>query len=164
MKWLLFVLLLSGCSVELKSSPQPFAPRWPTLPVYITPSLDTPEDNMVVLEAMASFNEQLGMTLFLPSSNGVRIVNAVGGEKDNQGKTIIWWKGDNIFNANVKIYKEYPCDLKSLVMHELGHVLGLFHEGEGLMYPYLTPTQIRTTIDIKTREEIIFRYKGVRYE
>jgi predicted Zn-dependent protease len=75
-----------------------------------------------------------------------------------QARTTIYWYDSQIYEADVKINAEHfdfsfgempeigKVDLESLVLHELGHVLGLAHMDdayESVMSPYLRSSHLR---------------------
>jgi hypothetical protein len=82
------------------------------------------------------------------------------GDKDDQAKTVISWVGDKIDEANILIngdsvsfYTDVATglkqvDLQSVMLHELGHVLGLKHNDSrpGIMATYLKENSERRQI------------------
>ena len=82
------------------------------------------------------------------------------GDKDDQAKTVISWVGSQIKQANILInadtmrfYSDVATglnevDLESVILHELGHVLGLKHNDKrpGVMATYLRENSERRGI------------------
>src|SRR5690606_33904804 len=75
-----------------------------------------------------------------------------------QARTTIYWYDSQIYEADIKINAEHfsysfgdepevgRVDLESLVLHELGHVLGLAHPEDGsdsVMNAYLRSSYLR---------------------
>lgn len=162
MKYLILLPFILGCAIEVGGpSVNMYLLKWPTLPVLITPSMDTFEENKLVVEATAAYNEALDMEVFRVGSNGV-IVSRSNQRLDlfTQGKTYLYSRFSSIYKVEVEILP-LKVDLKSLLIHELGHVLGLRHSDDGYyntMSRHLGATQVRVHIDDWTKEEIRKRY------
>ena len=77
-----------------------------------------------------------------------------------QARTSVYWVGDRIREADIRInaknftfYLDYPTSyrdvhLESLLVHELGHVLGLRHKDDApsIMSTYLSSQTVRTKL------------------
>ncbi len=66
----------------------------------------------------------------------------------------------NTAAREVVVYRSAPSDLRGIMRHELGHVLGLDHASSGLMsprydrqaYSRIDPSTIRTLAQLETRQ------------
>lgn len=99
-----------------------------------------------------------------PRQDGVNIIYWMNTWETNrsseQARTSVYWVGDEIREADVRInakdfiyYVTNPVGvrdvhLESLLVHELGHVLGLKHKDSGgsVMATYLSSLTVRTAI------------------
>jgi hypothetical protein len=111
-----------------------------------------------------------------PAQDGVNVVywlKTWEAEKfTEQARTTIYWVGDRIREADIRIndknfdfYLETPSKyedvhLESLLIHELGHVLGLRHKdsGESVMSTYLASRTSRTEISVIDQENLRCEY------
>ena len=105
-----------------------------------------------IQEAMNSWNRSLGRPILSiggivdgdgnPGRDGVSVIYWMQGwdsdRRDEQARTTIYWVGaqireadirvnDRDFDYSVGVLTASTVDLKSLILHELGHVLGLAH-------------------------------------
>jgi len=122
--------------------------------IYTHSSVPT-EYISIIQEAMLRWEDALGKPLFRYGGNyeGTQNPNdrysviywetqQWDGKKEEQGRTLVSWEGNQIKDADVKInasaipegYEFFTVtpepnrvDLESLLVHELGHVLGLKH-------------------------------------
>lgn len=90
----------------------------------------------------------------------------------SEGITNIYWLGSTIYEADIRIsgrYKHYwgtpsqPTDeetinLEALLLHEFGHVLGLDHDGDGVMKPYLSFFEDRISLTKQDISNIVCGY------
>lgn len=92
---------------------------------------------------------------------------------DEQARTSVVWQGDRIVDADIAInnlnFKYYLGDvgplgaihLESLLIHELGHVLGLKHKdnGQSVMATYLKPLTLRDTVSDQDSQNLKCEYQ-----
>lgn len=111
-----------------------------------------------------------------PSQDGINVIYWLSSWEANkskeQGRTSVYWVGDVIREADVRInakdfnyYLTTPrmyddVHLESLLVHELGHVLGLKHRDEGgsVMGTYLFSQTNRSTVVGIDREALACEY------
>lgn len=127
---------------------------WRSRPVNMFVSSDVPQDAYPAIQkAMDKWNQTLGYKILVlagvsnskePANDGKNVIywpsTWTDPKSNEQGNTTIFWKGEQISEADIKInaqsyvfsYDTSPStsqvDLESLFLHELGHVLGLKHE------------------------------------
>lgn len=89
-----------------------------------------------------------------------------------QARTSVYWVGDQIQEADIRINNKNfifsgtgigapgEVHLESLMVHELGHVLGLKHRDEAgsVMATYLSSQTVRNTISSKDLEDLKCEY------
>ncbi|MBV2168135.1 MAG: matrixin family metalloprotease [Bdellovibrio sp.] len=138
-------------------------------------------------KAAHHWDESAGMTLFrfvrtenlLPETAQKDTQNTVhwlrewsDNQKNMQGLTNLYWKGTQIYESDVAINNKYfnffiespttPYDvhLESLLIHELGHVLGLKHRSTipSVMWSVLSGAIKRDTLTTADRETIKCEY------
>ncbi len=107
-------------------------------------------------EAIKVWHQKLGRTVFeikigLGSKNNVKLLSLqewikTGGIIEQQARTLYQYQGNQLVSTDIlfNAYFSYSLDarrdavhLPTLVIHELGHVLGLSHSEAGLMQPIL---------------------------
>lgn len=119
---------------------------------------------------------QTGYQSSSPRQDGVNVIywmNTWEPEKSTeQARTSVYWIGDQIREADVRIndknfnlYLNTPTSpsdvhLESLLLHELGHVLGLKHKDDNgsVMGTYLASSTVRTAISQADKENIKCEY------
>lgn len=95
---------------------------------------------------------------------------------NEQGRTAMYWVSDQMKEADIllnaspkfSLYTEFPksepgksdVHLESLLVHELGHVLGLKHNDEtpGVMGTYLEAAQVRVALGEAERASLACEY------
>ncbi len=146
-----------------------------------------PQYEDILKKAAHHWDESAGMTLFrfvrtenlLPEVAKKDTQNTVHwqqewseSQKNMQGLTNLYWKGTQIYESDVAINNKYfnfflenpttPYDvhLESLLIHELGHVLGLKHRSTvpSVMWSVLNGAIKRDTLTTADRETIKCEY------
>lgn len=128
-------------------------------------------------QAAIKWEKAIGHTLFqfinddddksplLPRQDGVNTIYYMTKWEEEspseQARTSVYWVGDEIKETDIRInaknfsfFIDKPTSytdihLESLMIHELGHVLGLMHQNKSsnqIMYPYLSESSIRNVI------------------
>lgn len=146
------------------------------LPIHLNIATDFPPEYESILRAAAkTWEDAAGMTLFDIS---VGTANSIGSKKNSsnlvswnsswdeskknlQAITSLYWSGTQITEADLAVDAQYftyfmeePGDgaqvhLQSLLLHELGHVLGLKHRSilPTVMWPTLSSTIKRDSLN-----------------
>jgi len=137
-------------------------------------------------KAMAHWEQVLGRPAFRiiqtgyqstsPRQDGVNVIywlNTWEADKaTEQARTSVYWVGDQIREADVRIndknfnlYLDTPkspmdVHLESLLLHELGHVLGLKHKDDSssVMGTYLASSTTRVQVSPADRENLKCEY------
>jgi hypothetical protein len=99
-----------------------------------------------------------------PAQDGMSVIYWLSAWESNkaseQARTSVYWNGDRIGEADIRLnakdyrfYLDFPhsygdVHLESLLVHELGHVLGLKHRDDGgsVMATYLASQTVRNNI------------------
>lgn len=141
--------------------------------IYLHSSIPDPW-RPAILKAVQKWNQNPFQRAVLDLANERRSSEAFGdginiiglrtswnsNSSSQQAKTLLKFFGDQIIEADVWINGQHyqyaledpippdRIDLQSLLIHELGHVLGLSHNSDmgSVMYPYLARGQIRRSI------------------
>lgn len=93
-------------------------------------------------------------------------------KKSEQGRTSLYWVGDQIREADIRInlenFRYYiqsspdnsAVNIEALVLHEMGHVLGLRHKDQGasVMATYLPAQQDRTKLAATDKDSLTCEY------
>lgn len=111
-----------------------------------------------------------------PRQDGVNIIYMMNTWEDNkvseQARTSVYWVGDAIREADIRLndknfnfYTTTPTQasdvhLESLLIHELGHVLGLKHREDGgtVMATYLSSATNRTAVAAVDQDSLRCEY------
>lgn len=140
-----------------------------------------------VQAAVKTWNNLAGKTLFELSQ--MQVGSSAQAQKDGynviyfyrdweadksieQARTAVYWSGDKIYEADIKINgknfsyywnnntNESSVNIQALVLHELGHVLGLKHKdsGSSVMSTYLANNTDRTVLAATDAESLKCEY------
>lgn len=155
------------------------------IPLYVHESF--PAAMLPALQkAMGRWDQALGRTVFRimqtgyqspgPTQDGMNVVYWLktweANKSTEQARTSVYWVGDQIKEADIRINNKNftfyldraiaPADvhLESLLVHELGHVLGLKHRDEAgsVMATYLASQTMRTVVSAKDLQELKCEY------
>lgn len=159
------------------------------VPLYIHSSV--PKDAYEAIEsAIAVYDEAIGQKTFeikgysvsgpsTPQRDGYSYIYWMNewedDREDEQGRTTIYWSGDTIYEADVRINASSlsgftfnyatsgpvrGIDLKSLFVHELGHALGLDHSDAAgsIMATHLRQNTVRTQLSTQDASNISCEY------
>lgn len=137
-------------------------------------------------KAIAHWSQVLGRPAFRiiqngyqspgPRQDGVNVIYWMNtweaNKRTEQARTSVYWVGDQIREADIKIndhnfdmYLDTPrspldVHFESLMLHELGHVLGLKHkdDSQSVMSTYLASSVVRTQISKADQENLKCEY------
>lgn len=151
--------------------------RWNSLPVTMTFDTTVPEDiRIIAMQAASEWEAAIGKPLFVFDSiethasenqNIIKIVpeEAWVGDIDENAKTVYAYqnrsmiKADILIRARVLTTRHGNMNPHTVLLHELGHVLGLAHDDKNkfsIMYPQTTQyNSIISDLD-KSRMLIIY--------
>jgi hypothetical protein len=162
---LISLLFIYGCNYNLLKTGDFYA-TWERLPIVINDDGSWPKLHEAVNQWNSYYMEYTGDTLFtLSSTKGVLIVKAYLAQNE-QGRTHCLYRNFFIYECVIRIDERKRFDEESLLIHELGHVIGLNHHEHTIMSPYLGENEVR--IDIAENlldliksvySESIFHYK-----
>lgn len=122
----------------------------PSIPANLQPAVYS-----AALEWNNSFGRELIRVVNYRTDNMVYMLNTWNHNVYQEAYTNIFWYNNTIYQTNIYVnaagFQFYygagsGIEFKSLMIHEMGHVLGLGHS-DGVMYPYLFAGQVRWDID-----------------
>lgn len=138
--------------------------------------------------AVAEWNSRAGRTLIRlipgrvgggssPKKDGYSVLYMMNSWESNkrteQARTTIYWSGSRIYEADIRLNDKnfnfvvgeaegtfYGVDLESLLIHELGHFLGLAHthSRESVMYKSLASGDVRDHISDEDLDSLMCEY------
>lgn len=159
------------------------------VPIPLMVHVNFPREHLPALEkAIQVWEKAAGHQLFAivgtsfnnnaaPTKDGTSVIYWMtsweADKPSEQGRTSIYWVGDQIREADLKInaknfsyYSDAPqsgkeVHLESLLIHELGHVLGLKHNdgGESVMGTYLAMHTKREALSSDDKDALVCEYK-----
>lgn len=140
------------------------------IPIFIDASVPS-QYHDAIRRAMASWERALGAALFqyggvvssyTPRQDGANVIYWLPSWDRRLGRqqadTLVYWVSEQIIEADVRVNAQdfsfsdgqYPgtIDVESLILHELGHVLGLAHAdgSQTVMSPYLSNSYLRRNV------------------
>lgn len=148
-----------------------------SFPPHLIPALQKAMDSWALVLGRPAFRIiQTGYQSSIPRQDGVNVVywmTTWEAEKaTEQARTSIYWLGDQIREADIRVNAKnftffldvtvnpQSIHLESLLLHELGHVLGLKHKDDkvSVMATYLASNATRTEISDTDKENIKCEY------
>jgi predicted Zn-dependent protease len=134
---------------------------WPKHPVSFTIDASAKAYESGIRFAASEWNRQSGRTLFrevspdVPADIIIFVLSPWDGLASEEARTTIYFSDDNINHALIKINPQYAfyngpygfgVSMDSLMIHELGHALGLAHHPGTVMNPLLAEGEYRITL------------------
>ena len=136
---------------------------WREFPVKFKFHNNFPEDKKsVAIEEVNKFNTLVGFqaiildtrlsqTVQFKDKDGENVISwnnskEVNFDSAEQAKTSAFWMGNTLIESDMKFNLDYSStnlDFATLFRHELAHAMGMKHQGEGLMNPYLPYGTVR---------------------
>jgi predicted Zn-dependent protease len=164
MKYLFLLLLVSGCSYNRTNCPHSSEANWESYPikVKIDNSISLDRKN-ATLYSMSLWNNAINENVFteVSSQEDIYITEVSNWQLDQlqEAHALLWWQNglftNGLIEVNIKNYLYDTGDIvarnklsyESLILHELGHIIGMYHVDDTIMDPYLSTGKIRLTID-----------------
>lgn len=112
----------------------------------------TPYEQKEIISVCNEWNDALERIVFLCETGNkgeYHYIEKFSTERMKNGNVLgtAYWiviLGSPPVRGYIQIKANYkPYDLKTIVRHELGHLLGLEHEEKGLMYPTMYANQVK---------------------
>ena len=164
MKYLFLLLFLMGCArPDMQSRPSCGGTigGWRNIPVHIHTNMGN-EWQAALAAAINDWNTANKKELFVMADDGVSIFFGTPREPNEEAYTSGTVDGDGYISSSfISVNQSIDVDKESLLIHEMGHVLGLKHSDEGnteTMSPYLWYGQIRRYIDQWAQDRISCSY------
>lgn len=149
--------------------------RWTIFPIKLVIQPGFPERlRPAIYQAAAKWNNAMGSTYFIVSKSLSKKESGLGdhqntiywkqgsGRTDENGSTELNFYRNHITEADIYIDGRSTDDLESVLIHEMGHVLGLEHSHDktSIMYESLRDGEIRRNISQQEVSSIQCVYGG----
>lgn len=152
-----FVLLALpvACAPRTAEAPPPAAAAAPSNiePIHLAIQGFAPADKAKIEEAANDWNAT-GLAHFDFAAGGWKVVRS--------DAWLPQFAVTNMAAREVMVYRSAPADLRGIMRHELGHVLGLDHSPSGLMsprynqraYSRIDPLTLKTLASLEAKERL----------
>lgn len=163
--WILFIFFTLISCAKPKPDPECGFTRnvygqnvkWRHLPIrlYINESISEYRKNAIKAAA-----NTWKMFQIVSSNYDVNVIelSSWDGPTSEQARASLAWTGDTFTTGTVRINLNHNPDLESLMLHELGHVIGLVHKDNTVMDPYLGYTEIRNKLTQYEKDSVLCGY------
>lgn len=117
--------------------------------VFEISSSFSPSEQEGIVNAANNWNRTMDQKLITFESGGYPIIKVSALNGNEQAKASLSWMSGYIRSIEIRVSEAQlaAVDMESLMVHELGHALGLAHAEGGVMDPYLSQYEIRRSID-----------------